>query len=246
VASHTASRATSAGGVLYQGRTIKGVFNNTSLANRNFVIQAAKTFVLDGSTQGRCLLFINTSGDVSDVNFTITPLDQPSNSALYVQGPVLGAQTGAAIPAGYVGERKTIHIGSATNVPSSGAWFNVGNMTLTTGIWTCALNGTYEQNGATFTSVGNALFAFSDVAAPTGMVYPYQLQGATSGGIWPTSFVYGSLAIPPMTLISNGSQITWPDGVTRGTTTLHVSGFLSSYTAGTPRYYLRAECTRVN
>ena len=163
-----------------------------------------------------------------------------------MQGPVLGAQTGAAIPAGYVGEKKTVHIGSETNVPSSGAWYNIGNMTLTTGVWTCTLNGLYEQNGANFTSVGNALFAFSDAVAPSGPAYTYRSQGATAGGIWPTSFVYGTLSIPPMVLLSNGSQITWPDGVTRGTTTLHVSGFLSTYTAGTPRYLMRAECTRLN
>ena len=119
-------------------------------------------------------------------------------------------------------------------------------MTLTTGVWSCTLNGLYEQNGANFTSVGNALFAFSDAVAPSGPAYTYQSQGATAGGIWPTSFVYGTLSIPPMVLLSNGSQITWPDGVTRGTTTLHVSGFLSTYTAGTPRYLMRAECTRLN
>ena len=221
---------------------IDGVFTQTSLGQRNFILEASKQADTSGSQDGQCVTQTNTN----ILSFTITPLDQPSNSALYVQGPVLGAQTGAAIPAGYVGEKKTVHIGSETNVPSSGAWYNIGNMTLTTGVWSCTLNGLYEQNGANFTSVGNALFAFSDAVAPSGPAYTYRSQGATAGGIWPTSFVYGTLSIPPMVLLSNGSQITWPDGVTRGTTTLHVSGFLSTYTAGTPRYLMRAECTRLN
>jgi hypothetical protein len=221
---------------------IDGVFTQTSLGQRNFILEASKQADTSGSQDGQCV----TTTNQNILSFTITPLDQPSNSALYVQGPVLGAQTGAAIPAGYVGEKKTVHIGSETNVPSSGAWYNIGNMTLTTGVWSCTLNGLYEQNGANFTSVGNALFAFSDAVAPSGPAYTYQSQGATAGGIWPTSFVYGTLSIPPMVLLSNGSQITWPDGVTRGTTTLHVSGFLSTYTAGTPRYLMRAECTRLN
>ncbi len=220
------------------GQTIGGIYNNTSVGARTFYLQGRRT-----TGAGRCYAY--TDGTTGST-ISVIPLDQPSNSALYVEGPVKASATGAAISAGYVGEKKTVHIGSATNVPSSGAWYNLGNMTLTTGVWSCTLNGSYEQNGATFTSVGNALFAFSDAVAPTGPAYSYQTQGATAGGIWPTSFVYGTLSIPPMILLSNGSQITWPDGVTRGTTTLHISGFLSTYTAGTPRYYMRAECVRLN
>jgi hypothetical protein len=121
VASHTSSRIAASGGLLYQGRTIKGVFNNTAVANRNFVIQAAKGFIADSSTQGQCLLFINTSGDISDVNVTVTPLDQPSNSALYVQGPVQGSNTNTAIPTNSIGG-KVIDASLAKTTTGLGTW----------------------------------------------------------------------------------------------------------------------------
>jgi hypothetical protein len=41
------------------------------------------------------------------LRWKIQPVTNQSNSALYVQGPVKAAETGAAIPAGYVGEKVT-------------------------------------------------------------------------------------------------------------------------------------------
>jgi hypothetical protein len=66
----------------------------------------------------------------------ITPVDQPSNSALYVQGPVQASATGAAIPAGFqnniVG---TINSGLGVIVGSGGSWRTGTGITLTPGIW---------------------------------------------------------------------------------------------------------------
>jgi hypothetical protein len=171
VAAHTASRSTSSGGVLYQGRTIKGVFNNTAVANRNFVIQGAKTFVLDGTTQGQCLLFINTSGDISDVNVTITPLDQPSNSALYVQGPVLGAQTGAAIPAGYLGK---IEFGGGTgtvgtSLTGGATTYTISNVT--PGVYLTRLYGAIQNLAPNTTTFAEWTCTLTDNAALTFNAY---------------------------------------------------------------------------
>jgi hypothetical protein len=219
VASQTASRATSSGGVLYQGRTIKGVFNNTSLANRNFVIQAAKTFVLDGTTQGQCLLFINTSGDISDVNFTITPLDQPSNSALYVQGPVLGAQTGAAISSGYVGE---------TIVAENNAFVQTGmtnsttvaflNITLTPGVWLISASQTVAQNGSTGTAFSSTL---SDVSTSGNTVTGIGLSVTDNNG-WPPNNVTGLTITHPSFIYSTATS-----------KTIYLNSF-ALFTAGTP------------
>jgi len=83
-----------------------GVFSNTSVATRNFVLQANKWADANAGSSGICQAYSNTgSGSYNtNITFLLTPLDQPSNSALYVQGPVLGAQTGAAIPSGYLGK----------------------------------------------------------------------------------------------------------------------------------------------
>jgi hypothetical protein len=86
------------------------------------------------------------------------PLDQPSNSALYVQGPVLGAQTGAAIPAGYQGEIKsgTDTSSRSQSSPVAATWYfwtTNGQLTLEPGVWRIeatgliALTGTW--NGST-------------------------------------------------------------------------------------------------
>lgn len=87
---------------------------------------------------GRCLIRSSANGTTYPAIPTITmkPLDQPSNSALYVQGPVLGAQTGATIAAGYVGEKVTW-----ASAPSDYAlttteadWTNA-SITLNPGVW---------------------------------------------------------------------------------------------------------------
>jgi hypothetical protein len=86
-----------------------GVFNNTSVGTRNFRIEAQKQDDNTAGNVGYCQAYSNTipTGINTKIAIIMTPLDQPSNSALYVQGPVKAAETGAAIPAGYVGEKVT-------------------------------------------------------------------------------------------------------------------------------------------
>jgi hypothetical protein len=244
VASHTSSRIAASGGLLYQGRTIKGVFNNTAVANRNFVIQAAKGFIADSSTQGQCLLFINTSGDISDVNVTVTPLDQPSNSALYVQGPVQAAATGAAIPAGYVGEVLR-YTNNPTNITTNLSWNNFGSITLPAGVWSCSMSTIFTRSTASFAAVTNIWAVFSDTTVS--VAYDYQKQ-ALSGGAdhLATTFTVFAAGTKPLLLRSTGSTIVWPDGVSRGTNVLYLNGYISNFTSGNPQQHTTGECVRVN
>jgi hypothetical protein len=115
-----------------------GVYNNTAVATRNFILEASKITDNVGGNLGQCEVV--TTGFDMDLTITIEPLDQPSNSALYVQGPVLGAQTGAAIPAGYQGEVASVtdtSIRTQVSPTTSGTWYTpwAGTLTLTTGNW---------------------------------------------------------------------------------------------------------------
>jgi hypothetical protein len=219
------------------GSTIGGVYTNTSVANRTFFVQAYRS---NGS--GSCLSYSDSNRPVT---ISVIPLDQPSNSALYVQGPILGAQTGATIAAGYVGEVKRLSSG-VVNVPSSNNWFSVGSgITLTAGVWSCSASLAFNRNGATFTSTGNLIQAFSETT--TGPTYHWERQGiGRSADALPTSFTTFNVGIRPIIFSSNGTQLTWPDGVTRGTNVLYTVGFIGVYTAGTPQYISETECVRIN
>jgi hypothetical protein len=67
----------------------------------------------------------------------IQPLDQPSNSALYVEGPVKAAATGAAIPSGYQGETFSV-LGTtdATITTTSGIFSTtLAQQSINPGVW---------------------------------------------------------------------------------------------------------------
>jgi len=110
---------------------VNGVFTNTSVGTRNFRLEAAKATDNSPGTTGQCQAYASTN--TTSISFTITPLDQPSNSALYVQGPILGAQTGAAIPAGYVGEVK--HSATTPGCGTAAQYNDGASIALTPGIW---------------------------------------------------------------------------------------------------------------
>jgi hypothetical protein len=112
-------------GAVVVGSTITGVYVNSSVTNRTFFVQAIR---LAGA--GNCRGYGDVNGGL---NITITPLDQSSNSALYVQGPVKAAATGAAIPAGYVGEVK--HSATIPGCGTAGQYNDGASVSLTPGIW---------------------------------------------------------------------------------------------------------------
>jgi hypothetical protein len=104
-----------------------GVFANTSVADRNFIVRAQKLFDSTTGNVGKCSAVTFNS----DITITLSPLDQQSNSALYVQGPVKAAATGAAIPAGYVGEVK--HSATIPGCGTAGQYNDGASVSLTPG-----------------------------------------------------------------------------------------------------------------
>jgi hypothetical protein len=101
--------------------SFQGIYTNTSVATRNFRLEASKTVDTNASNNGSCRAQSSAAGntDANIISFTITPLDQPSNSALYVQGPVKAAATGDAIATGYQGSIIS-NIGTAYTGQSQG------------------------------------------------------------------------------------------------------------------------------
>ena len=153
--------------------TIQGVYNNTSVANRTFFIQAYRAV-----GTGSCNLIIDTNRPAT---FTIAPLDQPSNSALYVQGPVLSGQTGAAIPAGYVFEQTSSSPGITITNNVAGIQ-NITSFTLNPGVWMVEANCVFRSNGGTATTVWNFAAAMiadanNSTAGTDDMSYSYAFLG---------------------------------------------------------------------
>ena len=148
------------GGVVYNGRTITGIFNNTAVGDRNFLIAANKTFDTTAGASGNCQAFVsNSGGDITNFNILIEPLDQPSNSALYVEGPVKASATGAAIPAGYAGYTVESTQTGTTTPTLSNTWYTSEAVTLTPGVWSCYADaGIFHQSpvpvGFTFFQAG--------------------------------------------------------------------------------------------
>jgi len=86
-----------------------GVFENPSVATRNFILEANKRADTSSGNLGVCEAFSannpgTTAAGNTKISIILTPIDNASNSALYVQGPVKSASTGTAIPTGYQGE----------------------------------------------------------------------------------------------------------------------------------------------
>jgi hypothetical protein len=89
------------------------------------------------TNNGRCVIRSATeAGSTYPTRPTITmkPLDQPSNSALYVQGPVKAAATGDAVPSGFQNEAFNV-VSSTLTLQSNGAWKTGTGLTLQPGIY---------------------------------------------------------------------------------------------------------------
>jgi hypothetical protein len=129
-------------GIVYQPSSQSGIFQNSAVATRNFVIRANKTFDDHTTNNGACQVYIANSGvDISSFNITVTPIDNNSNSALYVQGPVKASATGTAIPAGSVGEKVTWTTPpSLQNVTTTESDWTNASITLTSGVWLVTAN----------------------------------------------------------------------------------------------------------
>lgn len=107
----------------YKTSQLSWIYENKSVGRRIFALYGARA-----SSTGYC--------GFADGRFEIKvqQIDGKNPSALYVQAPVLGAQTGAAIPSGYVGEA----IASQTSLltgQSQGSWKTGTGITLQPGVY---------------------------------------------------------------------------------------------------------------
>jgi hypothetical protein len=162
---------------------VSGIYTNTSVATRNFRLEAAKQSDIATSNGGACQAFSSNSGIFTDILFTITPLDQPSNSALYVEGPVKASATGAAIPAGYLGKAE-FGGGNGSTTTSPANVYTISNVT--PGVYmvrgyaaaqaTGARTATYAGYGCTVTSNASLSLNWFDF-----LNVPQSNFGATGG-----------------------------------------------------------------
>jgi len=120
--------------------SFSGVFSNTAVSTRNFRLEANKKADNSSGALGGCQVYSNT-GPTSTLNtnitFLLTPLDNASNSALYVQGPVKASETGTAIPSGYVGNQITevTDANGGTNSLPANSTRNLRVLTIPPGVW---------------------------------------------------------------------------------------------------------------
>ena len=159
-----------------------GVLNNTSVGTRNFRLEAAKVTDNTTGSVGTCQAYSASASERTEIVFLLEPLDQPSNSALYVEGPVKAAATGAAIPAGYVGELKEAE---ATGITVTTSATTITSLTLQPGIWLLNFNAqadttltiAFECGVATATNSTTGWNVRKNYAVQTGTSasYPYAL-----------------------------------------------------------------------
>ena len=231
------------GGIVFNGRSVDGVFANNSLGTRNFVIRGAKTSDTTTGSASTCRLFVSQgAGEISDFNITITPLDNASNSALYVQGPVKAAATGAAIPAGYQGEVNQSNFSPITT--TTNGWQMIKSISLTPGVWLCSAGVNFLRSGATYSSVNlAAAFYWDGTSAPgTGIFYDANVgRLRVPVANVPDLHVLG---INPTVIATDGSNIYTPWGSGSGST-LYIWFYAGSFT-GTINTGSSHTCTRLN
>ena len=127
------------------GKDIVAIYRVTS-------VQASQDFKVKLRSQNvATTCSINASnGGTTNPSIVFEPLDQPSNSALYVQGPVKAAATGAAIPAGYVGEviEATDNGARLQSSPTLNTWYAPwgGAINVPAGTWLICYSATVSAN----------------------------------------------------------------------------------------------------
>lgn len=223
--------------------SFQGIFTNNSLGTRNFILEANKLVDSSSGNTFGCQVFSSNSGNYyTYISFIIEPLDNASNSALYVQGPVKGSGTGTAIPAGYVGEvnQSTLSIIST----STTGWQMIKSISLTPGVWLCS-GGVHFSKGAATYSAANLVASFHyDGTTNPGTGIPYD----TNPGrlvISPTYMPNAlGLGINPAVIAVDGSNIYTPWGSGAGNT-LYIWFYAGSF-SGTINTGSSHTCTRLN
>jgi hypothetical protein len=190
---------------------------------------------------------VNTgNGGVFNPSIVFEPLDQPSNSALYVQGPVKAAETGAAISAGYVGEVKYQKVGT-TNI-SSNAYTNLNTVTLTNGVWLCSTQARIMRNGATVPTNNEVVSCLANSLSSNCTVdYSYQTIGVGYQDGTSTTYNYKLLGSRPSVVRYDGTNFTFADGtISASATGILAHKVYADATSGQLQAYGTLECVRLN
>jgi hypothetical protein len=183
---------------------MQGVYQNTSVANRTFFLQAYRT-----SAAGTCTGY---SDSQQPLTITVIPLDQPSNSALYVEGPVKASATGAAIPSGYLGEELS-GTNSADFSYVAGTTANVASITLQPGYYLLRGQGKITMNTGSDYGTDVIISITSTSAAYDGNNLIRNLMPASGGSnIWMKIDRYVRVTTPTtyylvMTYFSGGGTL---------------------------------------
>lgn len=187
---------------------------------------------------------LNTFADSTHNYVNIQRIDPASNSAVYVQGPVRGANTGDTIPTGYVGEVISATQGTAS-VGATGTYFDAVTLTLPTGIWEVSGYFTLVRNGATFSFVKQELaFITASGNSIVGGVENNNYQIFTDGGI-ATGFTTHAFSLLNVRVISDGTNLTVAGSQTAGTT-IRFKALTHSYSVATPSYRAFIKAIRIN
>jgi hypothetical protein len=124
-----------------------------------------------GGTITTNVIIANDSQGKRNLRWKVTPVTNQSNSALYVQGPVLGAQTGAAIPSGYLGKSE---FGGGTGTVGTSATTGATTYTIsnvTPGVYLTRLYGAIQNLAPNTTTFAEWTCTLTDNAALTFNAY---------------------------------------------------------------------------
>jgi hypothetical protein len=210
--------------------------------SRTFTYASAQTNVVFSFQHKKVLgssCGVYTSSSDRYFEITVQPLDNASNSALYVQGPVKAAETGAAIPDGYAGNVRSFRSsGCGTN-----GTYNAGaSLTIQPGVW--RVTGTANLFG------GGGITDFLAIIAPT----PGGTQWRQSfwNDSWFSEITVGKLPImtPPFYVRYDGTTLyyfdngAWGSPVASGTGSLYVTFYRSS--SACTNVYTQIQAERIN
>jgi hypothetical protein len=167
-----------------------GSYDGISAVSRQFTYASVRSNIIfklivkelsSGGASANCSIATSNSRYWA---MKVTPLNQPSNSALYVQGPVLSGQTGSVLPVGYIGEIIT-SASSATGTFANGVVTqNVGTLTLTPGTWLVSagiefgVTNSYNSNAISISATSATMDGTSTTQPQAGVAGAYTSFGS--------------------------------------------------------------------
>ena len=159
---------------------------------------------------------------------------------------VIGDTTGTAVPAGYIGEVITSSVTTATNVGTTGQFFNLTSITLTPGTYLINAAAKYNRNAATFSSVDLEIgFSATTGNSSTGLVTGVNLiEKVQDVGL---TFTQTPISMPTIYLRYDGTTATIQNGGTLTPTggVFYLKGYCGVYSAATPQYYCTVTAVRI-